>query len=130
MYLNKELVTVLNIPDSVTSIKNYAFSCCSSLTSIVISDSVTLIGGYAFAGCSSLTSIVIPDSITSISEGAFRGCVGITEIETEIFDPSVHNAVMHEENDELGEGVITQVFLKGYVKDGHVIRFAMVKVAN
>ena len=56
--------------------------------------------------------------------------MGITEIETEIFDPSVHNAVMHEENDELGEGVITQVFLKGYVKDGHVIRFAMVKTAN
>ena len=56
--------------------------------------------------------------------------LGVEEIPTEIFDPMVHNAVMHEENDELGEGVITEVYQKGYKKGDHVIRYAMVKVAN
>ena len=56
--------------------------------------------------------------------------MGVAEVETEVFDPNFHNAVAHEDNDELGESVITDVFLKGYTKDGKVIRFAMVKVAN
>ncbi len=68
------------IPDSVTSIGSYAFSYCSSLTSIVIPDSVTSIGGYAFYKCDSLTSIVIPDSVTSIGDGAFYYCYNLTSI--------------------------------------------------
>ena len=48
----------------------------------------------------------------------------------ESFDPNLHNAVMHEDNDELGEGVITDVFQKGYKKGKKIIRFAMVKTAN
>ena len=56
--------------------------------------------------------------------------LGIEVIETEVFDPNYHNAVMHEENGELGEGVITDVFQKGYKKGDRVIRYAMVKVAN
>ena len=46
------------------------------------------------------------------------------------FDPNLHNAVMHEDNEELGEGVITDVFQKGYKKGKKIIRFAMVKTAN
>ena len=46
------------IPNSVTSIGNYAFYDCSSLTSITIPNSVTTIGKSAFYGCSSLTSVV------------------------------------------------------------------------
>ena len=56
--------------------------------------------------------------------------MGVKEIETEIFDPNFHNAVAYEEREDAKEGEITQVFLKGYEKDGKVIRFAMVKVAN
>lgn len=56
--------------------------------------------------------------------------LGVEVIETEVFDPNFHNAVMHEENDALGEGVITDVFQKGYKKGDRVIRYAMVKVAN
>ena len=48
----------------------------------------------------------------------------------EPFDPQRHNAVMHEENDELGENVIAEVFQKGAAVGDKVIRFAMVKVAN
>lgn len=46
------------------------------------------------------------------------------------FDPNLHNAVMHEDNDEYGEGEIVEVFQKGYKKDKRIIRFAMVKSAN
>ena len=68
------------IPNSVTSIGEYAFCGCRGLTSITIPDSVTSIGEYAFCGCSGLTSITIPDSVTSIGGYAFRYCRGLTSI--------------------------------------------------
>ena len=48
----------------------------------------------------------------------------------ETFDPNLHNAVLHVEDDALGEGEIVEVFQKGYKKGKHIIRFAMVKTAN
>lgn len=48
----------------------------------------------------------------------------------ESFDPNIHNAVMHLENEELGENVIAQVFQKGFKIGEKVVRFAMVQVAN
>ena len=69
---------VVEIPDSVTSIGNYAFNGCTHLSSIQIPDSVTSIGVYAFRYCSSLSSIQIPDSVTSIGGNAFSGCSNIT----------------------------------------------------
>ncbi len=56
--------------------------------------------------------------------------MGVTAIETETFDPNVHNAVMHVEDDTHPEGAIVEVFQKGYKKGDHVIRYAMVTVAN
>ena len=46
------------------------------------------------------------------------------------FDPNLHNAVMHIENEELGENTIAQVFQKGFKIGEKVVRFAMVQVAN
>lgn len=46
------------------------------------------------------------------------------------FDPQLHNAVMHIEDDSLGENVIAEVFQKGFKVGEKVVRFAMVKVAN
>lgn len=75
----------LVIPDAiegypVTSIGDYAFSGCISLTSITISDGVTSIGERAFIGCTSLTSITIPNSVTRINDGAFKECRSLTSI--------------------------------------------------
>ena len=56
------------IPNSVTSIGQYAFRECSSLTSVTIPNSVTSIGRFAFSGCSGLTSVTIPNSVTRIGE--------------------------------------------------------------
>ncbi len=66
--------------DRVTSIHNYAFQDCTSLTSITIPDSVTSIGRGAFDDCTGLTGITIPDSVTSIGEDAFSGCTSLTGI--------------------------------------------------
>ena len=68
------------IPDSVTSIGNYAFKGCSSLALIKIPDSVTWIGDAAFSGCSSLTSINISNNVTFIANGTFFGCSSLTSI--------------------------------------------------
>ena len=67
-------------PNTVTEIKDYAFSGCDSLTSVTIPDSVTSIGNWAFAYCNSLTSVVIPDSVTSIGEHAFYDCYRLVEV--------------------------------------------------
>ena len=77
-YIAKE--TNYTIPNSVTTIENWAFGGCNSLTSINIPNSVTTIGEGAFWGCDSLTSINIPNSVTKIEGGAFRHCKSLTNI--------------------------------------------------
>ncbi len=58
--------------------------------------------------------------------------LGVKEIEClgQKFDPSMHNAVMHVDDEEKGENEIVEVFQKGFMLNDKVIRFAMVKVAN
>ena len=56
--------------------------------------------------------------------------LGVEEVPTDAFNPDIHNAVMHVEDDSLPEGAIVAVFQKGYRKGDHIIRYAMVQVAN
>ena len=48
----------------------------------------------------------------------------------DVFDPNIHNAVMHTEDDSVAENTITQVFQKGFKLGDKIVRFAMVQVAN
>ena len=82
--MTRHLRTVLSlvkitIPDSVTSIGDYAFLGCECLAEVSLPNSVTSIGKAAFSYCLSLAEITIPDSITIIEEETFSQC-GLTEI--------------------------------------------------
>ena len=71
--------------------------------------------------------VMIEKSVTAVLEK-----LGISEVGAvgEKFDPNLHNAVMHVDDDAFGEGEIVEVFQKGYKKGNKIIRFAMVKTAN
>ncbi len=58
--------------------------------------------------------------------------MGVSEIEAlgKEFDPNLHNAVMHVEDEGAGENSVVEVFVKGYKKGDKILRHAMVKVAN
>ena len=82
------------IPDSVTTIEEGAFSGCSKLSDITIPNSIKSIEKFSFANCDALSSIIIPNSVTTIEEGTFENCTslksitipsGITKIEKSLF---------------------------------------------
>lgn len=79
-FIIRKDLTVIIIPDSVTTIGKNAFSGCSSLVSVIIGNSVTTIGTGAFSDCTSLVSIKIPYSVTAILNRTFYGCTGLTSI--------------------------------------------------
>ena len=76
LYFNNELVTEITIPDSITSLGNYAFSSCTSLKKVIFPETtqVQSIGESAFSCCFNLTSINLPDTITSIEKYTFYQC--------------------------------------------------------
>ena len=80
LYLNGEEIKNLVIPNTITSISDYAFVRCSNLISVTIPNGVTSIGNGAFRDCSNLTSINIPSGITYIGKLAFCGCSNLTSI--------------------------------------------------
>ena len=70
-----------------------------------------------------LTMNALNECLTKLGVTAF-GAPGDT------FDPNLHNAIMHEEDESKGEGEIVEVFQPGYKRGDKIIRYAMVKVAN
>lgn len=79
LYLNETLVTDVVVPDGVTNIGNYAFS-CTSLKSITIPSSVTSIGSYAFYKCSSLNRVTAGNGIADIGDYAFYECSNLSSV--------------------------------------------------
>ena len=73
-------LTSVTIGDRVTSIGDSAFYGCTGLTSVIIPDSVINIGEYSFYKCTSLATVIIPGSVTSIGDSAFYGCIGLTSV--------------------------------------------------
>ncbi|MBO7141221.1 MAG: leucine-rich repeat protein [Prevotella sp.] len=113
------LVTSVTIPNSVTSINDYAFFRCKNLNSITIPNSVKTIGSSAFNGCTGLTSVTIPKSVTSIgNDNPFGGCSGLTSIKVEsgntYFDSrNSCNAIIKKQNSELISGCMNTVIPYG-----------------
>ncbi len=79
VFLYCRSMTRVEIPQSVTRIGAGSFCCCSSLETITLPANVTSIGDYAFQSCP-LSSITIPDAVTSIGAAVFENCVGLETI--------------------------------------------------
>ena len=95
-FSNCSSFTSITIPDSVTSIGESAFSNCSSLTSITIPDSVTSIGDYAFFNCSSLTSVSMGNGVTNVGDLAFCNCSSLTSITIPDSVTSIGESAFHD----------------------------------
>ena len=100
LFLNGEEIIDLVIPNSATSIGNFAFSGCISLTSVTIPELVTNIGDYAFSGCTGLKHVAfncrevgtwfsgfttiekveIGDGVENIGASAFKGCTTLNTL--------------------------------------------------
>ena len=90
-------LTGVTIPNSVTSVEDYAFLGCTSLTNVRIGDSVTSIGDEAFYDCSSLTGVTIPNSVTNIAHEAFGWCTSMTAIYFRGNAPSLGDGVFDQD---------------------------------
>ena len=71
----------------VTSIGDYAFNACASLTSVMIGTNVTIIGDWAFYECTNLTGVTIGNSVTSIGKDVFANCASLTAITVDPNNP-------------------------------------------
>jgi len=68
------------VPDSVITVRDYAFYLCTSLTSVTLGSSVTSIGEFAFYGCLGLTKATIGNSVSNLGLQAFMHCSGLTSV--------------------------------------------------
>jgi hypothetical protein len=73
-------LTDLTIPDSLTTIGDYAFLGCTGLNNITFGNGLAHIGNSAFSQCSGLTSVILPHSLTDIGNSAFSSCAKLTSI--------------------------------------------------
>lgn len=80
LVINGTVVTELVIPANAETVKDYAFSGCSSIESITVEDGISSIGRFAFINCTALDSVVLSDSVSSIGEYAFSGCHSLKDV--------------------------------------------------
>jgi len=72
--------TAIVIPDGVTSMSDYAFANCESLTNVTISSTITSVSDFAFENSTELISVAIPNSITNIGYAAFASCTNLNKV--------------------------------------------------
>ncbi|GEM_PF-3459895 len=70
----------ITIPNSITSIDEYAFSGCTGLTSVTLPNTMTKIGGWSFMDCRNLKNITIPNNLTFLGDCVFSDCTSLTNL--------------------------------------------------
>lgn len=81
LYLNKELIYDLVIPDDVAEIKNYSFINAKHIKTISIPDHITNIGEASFFNCIELTDVKLPYNLETIGSYAFESCISLTSVD-------------------------------------------------
>jgi hypothetical protein len=79
-FLGKRPLLDITLPDTLTSIGDYAFANCTKLTVLDIPKGVTTIGAAAFSGCASLLRLKLPQGLTVISDWLFKDCHSLTGV--------------------------------------------------
>lgn len=79
LFIENQPVTKLIIPEGITSISRYAFSCVD-ITSVEIADSVSCIGDNAFSACIQLTGVDLGEGVQKIEHSVFAGCTSLSDI--------------------------------------------------
>ncbi len=80
-FYDRDMLTSVEIPSSVTTIERYAFLFCNNLASIEIPSSVIEIGVSAFTGCKNLTNVTLPPSLTTLGGCSCSSCEKLTNVE-------------------------------------------------
>ena len=80
-YIDRQLITDVVIPNSITAIGNYVFSGCGKITSVTLHSNVTSIGRSAFKDCVGLTDVVLSQGIKTIGASAFENCRQLTSVD-------------------------------------------------
>ena len=109
----------------------YADAYLDALTQILpILDNLERAAQYGASDTESPLAKGLELTLKSFSETLEK--MGVAEIPAlgEKFDPNVHNAVMHVDDESLGENEVVEVLMKGYIRGDKVLRYSMVKVAN
>lgn len=106
----------------------YASAVADTVTELLpIIDNLERAGGFTDADKVREGLVMISGSVSAVLSKL--GIEAYGEVGDK-FDPNIHNAIMHDEDDSGREGEITDVFQKGYKRGGKIIRFAMVKTVN
>lgn len=71
-------ITSIELPSQLKNIGRFAFSSCKGLTTLTLPNSLKTIGDNAFMGCEALQTVIVPESVTSVGEGIFEYCDNLT----------------------------------------------------
>ena len=77
----KDKITKVKMPNTITSVGDYAFLDCKNLESVDFGSELLTIGKYAFAGCYSLKEAKLPQKLTEIGDSAFTNCTHLEKVE-------------------------------------------------
>ena len=77
---HRNSIRAIIIRDGITSVGDYAFSYCSSATSVTFGNTVQRIGSHGFFHCSSLLTVVFPPSVRTIGDYGFAYCTSLTSV--------------------------------------------------
>jgi len=77
-FIGRQSLTLVGVPDTVSTVGPYAFAGCDQLTTITLPIGLNRIAEGTFSSCSALQSIILPESVMSIGAGAFSGCTRLS----------------------------------------------------